>query len=65
MRSLVAPKYCEPAEYEIREVPVPSITEPDQILVRVHAANIITGDTQAASGRLKMLTGKNRYVLSS
>lgn len=64
MRSLVAPRYCEPAEYEIEEMPVPSITEPDQILVRVHAAAIVTGDTQAASGKLKMLTGKCKYVLS-
>ena len=60
MRSLVALKYCKPAGYEIREMPTPAIQDPDQILVRVHAATIITGDTQAASEELKMLVGKTR-----
>ena len=64
MRSLVAPEYCEPAGYEIREMPTPTIEDPDHILVRVHAAKIITGDTQVASGKLKMLAGKTRYAFS-
>jgi NADPH:quinone reductase-like Zn-dependent oxidoreductase len=55
MRSLVAPKYCDPAEYEIVELPVPSIEEPDEVLVKMQAGAIITGDTQFANGGFRML----------
>ncbi|KAH8682512.1 alcohol dehydrogenase [Xylariales sp. PMI_506] len=58
MRSLVAPTSCDPSKYEIATVPVPSITEPHDLLIKVHAAGIMTGDTLVASGKTDLLQGK-------
>ncbi|RYP29207.1 hypothetical protein DL766_005494 [Monosporascus sp. MC13-8B] len=63
MRSLVAPKYGLPAEYEVRDVATPTIKGPKDILVKVHAAAIITGDTQLASGKVTMLMGKSEFPI--
>lgn len=54
MRSLVAPRQCSPAEFEIQVLPVPTITLPTQVLIRVHAAGIATGDVALPSGKLGM-----------
>lgn len=64
MRSLAAPTYCEPSGYEILEVPTPAIKGPKDILIKVHAATIMTGDALMASGKMKMLAGKTEYVLT-
>lgn len=61
MRSLVAPKPCKPDEYEVRNLPVPTISDPDEVLLRVHAAGINTGDPQVASGQLSIFH-KPEYV---
>lgn len=52
MRSLVAPKPCLPAKYEVMEMPVPSIKKDSDVLVRIHACGINTGDCQFARGLL-------------
>ncbi|KAK3684063.1 chaperonin 10-like protein [Podospora appendiculata] len=56
MRSLVARKYCKPAEYEVVDVPVPTIKRADEVLIRVHAAGISTGDTQFAAGASRFIS---------
>lgn len=53
MRSLAVRKYGKPADYEVMQLPVPAITKPGQVLMRVHAAGIATGDTQFAAGMAK------------
>ncbi|KAI5467554.1 hypothetical protein BGZ63DRAFT_419252 [Mariannaea sp. PMI_226] len=50
MRSLIAPKKCNPIDYEVTDMPTPKITAPDQVLLRMRAAAINTGDTQFATG---------------
>ncbi|KAI1759986.1 GroES-like protein [Hypoxylon sp. FL1150] len=50
MRALVAPKYCEPKDYEVADVPVPTITGPKDVLIKMHAVGITTGDTQLTKG---------------
>ncbi|KAK1672330.1 alcohol dehydrogenase [Colletotrichum godetiae] len=50
MRSLVAPKHCSPAGWEVAEVPVPTITDPTDIIIRVKAGAVMTGDCQRAKG---------------
>ncbi|KAH7374924.1 alcohol dehydrogenase [Plectosphaerella cucumerina] len=50
MRALVAPKHCGPAEYEVVDISVPPIRKPNQILIRIRAASIMTGDCQRARG---------------
>ncbi|KAK2596828.1 hypothetical protein N8I77_012720 [Diaporthe amygdali] len=54
MRALVAPKYCRPEEYQIVQLPVPKIEEPNQVLIRIHATAMQAGDCQFASGSAKM-----------
>jgi len=55
MRGLVATKYGPPSTYEVIELPVPAIEKPEEVLIKVHAGSIMTGDTQFASGMFKML----------
>lgn len=62
MRSLVAPKYCLPMEWEIADMPVPTIKDPRDILVKMHAGSIMTGDTQVARGSSRFLLGGVTYV---
>lgn len=54
MHSLAVRKYCKPSEYEVIERPIPTITSPDEVLIRVHAAGFMTGDSQVAGGMAKM-----------
>ncbi len=56
MRSLVAPHYCWPTEYTMVELPVPTIEEPDQVLIKVHAGTISTGETQFARGGFRVFS---------
>jgi NADPH:quinone reductase-like Zn-dependent oxidoreductase len=56
MRSLVAPRYTDPSGYKVIDVPLPTLTGPDDVLVRVHAAAIQTGDTQLAAGQARIFT---------
>ncbi|KAH8200388.1 hypothetical protein TruAng_005417 [Truncatella angustata] len=55
MRSLVAPKPCKPSGYEIVDLPLPPISNADEMLVKVHACGLMTGDTQVASGSMSFL----------
>ncbi|KAH6681026.1 alcohol dehydrogenase [Plectosphaerella plurivora] len=50
MRVLVAPKHCGPAGYEVADLPVPTISKPNQMLIRIHAGAVTTGDCQRARG---------------
>lgn len=54
MRALVAPKHCRPDGYEIAQLPLPELTEPNQVLIRIHAAAMQAGDCQFASGSARM-----------
>ncbi|KAI0178533.1 GroES-like protein [Hypoxylon sp. FL1284] len=57
MRALVAPKYCWPAEYEVADVPVPALRGPKDVVIKMHAAGVTTGDTQLARGLSKNVLG--------
>lgn len=54
MRSLVAPRRCKPSAYEVQTVRVPEITKPTEVLIKVRAASIYTGDTQLANNELSV-----------
>ncbi|CAM1504721.1 Fc.00g023120.m01.CDS01 [Cosmosporella sp. VM-42] len=62
MRSLIAPKKCKPAQYEVTEMATPTITNPRQVLLKMKAAAINTGDTQMASGMMDIIH-KETYPL--
>ncbi|KAI1444088.1 GroES-like protein [Annulohypoxylon stygium] len=57
MRSLVTRKYDFPTGWEVADMPVPTVEDPKQVLIKVHAAGIATGDTQLARGTTKFLLG--------
>ncbi|KAG7049701.1 methyltransferase domain-containing protein [Colletotrichum scovillei] len=50
MRSLVAPKHCSPVGWEVAEVPVPIITNPTDVIIRVKAGAVMKGDCQRSRG---------------
>ncbi|KAI0203514.1 alcohol dehydrogenase [Astrocystis sublimbata] len=63
MRSLVAPKFCTPTEYEVIDMPLPTIKKPEDVLIRVYAGGLQTGDTQRAYGATRMLPGKMEFPM--
>ena len=54
MRSLAIPKYSTPDKYYVIDHPSPTITSPDDVQVKVHAASINPVDVKLASGMAKM-----------
>ncbi|KAI3324858.1 alcohol dehydrogenase [Xylariaceae sp. AK1471] len=63
MRSLVAPKFCTPSAYEVIDMPVPTIKKPDDVLIRLYAGGLQTGDTQRARGMTRILPGKMEFPM--
>jgi NADPH:quinone reductase-like Zn-dependent oxidoreductase len=55
MRSLCVHAYGTPADFGIADVPLPKITAPDQVLIRVHAASINPVDMEVAGGDFKAI----------
>ncbi|KAM0284240.1 hypothetical protein ACHAQH_002029 [Verticillium albo-atrum] len=49
-RALVAPRFCGPRDFEVIDRPVPAITKPGHVLIRVHACALMTGDCIRARG---------------
>lgn len=55
MKALAIEKYCKPDEYQILDLPVPKVTGPDDVLIKVHASSINPVDVKVASGIAKMI----------
>lgn len=55
MKSLSIEKYCKPDEYQILDLSVPKISDPDDVLIKVNAAAINPIDVKIASGMAKMI----------
>ena len=56
MRSLAVRSFTmNPANYEILDLPVPQVSDPNDVLVKVHAAAINPGDIPSAAGFLRIL----------
>jgi NADPH:quinone reductase-like Zn-dependent oxidoreductase len=56
MRAFVAPKPCKPEGTALVDMPIPVITEPRQVLVRVHASTLTPSELKIATGMLKSIT---------
>ncbi|KAI1031119.1 hypothetical protein LB504_000077 [Fusarium proliferatum] len=54
MLSVTAPAYTSPSGYELLIVPKPTITEDNDVLIKVHAASINPVDVKKAAGVFKM-----------
>jgi NADPH:quinone reductase-like Zn-dependent oxidoreductase len=55
MRALAITAYGKPSTYGIATVPSPKITQPDEVLIKVHAASINPIDITLAGGALRMV----------
>lgn len=54
MLSLNITSYSPPSGYQVSDLPVPEISDPKDVLIKVHAASINPIDVKKASGMLKM-----------
>ena len=61
MLSVTAPSYSKPEGYQLSTIPRPVITEPTDVLIRVHAASINPIDVKLAEGLMKMAV-KDEYA---
>ena len=53
MLSVAAPSYSDPSRYELVKLPRPTISEPTDVLIQVHAASINPVDVKLAAGLFK------------
>ncbi|KAK2730792.1 putative alcohol dehydrogenase [Colletotrichum kahawae] len=61
MLAITAPSYTDPSGYQLSTLPRPVISEPTDVLFRVHAASINPVDVKKAAGILKLAV-KERFV---
>ncbi|KAI3574474.1 chaperonin 10-like protein [Fusarium oxysporum f. sp. albedinis] len=54
MLSITAPAYTSPSGYELSTIPRPTITEDNDVLIKVYAASINPVDVKKAAGVFKM-----------
>jgi NADPH:quinone reductase-like Zn-dependent oxidoreductase len=55
MQSLTSPSYTSPANYTLSILSTPSISSPDDVLIKVHAASINPIDVKKAAGLTRMM----------
>lgn len=55
MLSITIPKYTTPSHYELSTLPPPTITNPKDLIIKVHAASINPIDVKKASGVSKLV----------
>lgn len=61
MYSINISKYTTPENYELSELPAPTVEDPKDIIIKVHAASINPIDVKKASGASKLVL-KDEYV---
>lgn len=61
MLAVTAPSFCEPSAYELSTIPQPVVTEPTNVVFRVHAASINPVDVKKAAGVFKLAV-KEKFV---
>jgi NADPH:quinone reductase-like Zn-dependent oxidoreductase len=55
MRSLAIPAYTTPKNYTINSIPMPTLSSPTDVLIRVSAASINPADTKVAAGSFSFM----------
>lgn len=53
MLCITAPSYTEPSNYELTRLPAPTVSDPTDVRIEVHAASINPVDVKKASGVFK------------
>jgi NADPH:quinone reductase-like Zn-dependent oxidoreductase len=54
MLAVIAPKFTKPTGYQVTQVPRPTVTEPDDVVIQVRAASVNPIDVKNAAGHLKL-----------
>lgn len=62
MLSVAAPAYSDPSRYEIVKLPRPTISEPTDVVIQVHAASVNPVDVKLAAGMFKFAV-KDEYAI--
>lgn len=62
MLSLNIPSYSKPSGYQVSELAKPELSDPKDVIIKVHAASINPIDVKKADGMLK-LAMKDSYVI--
>lgn len=63
MYSINISNYATPQNYELSELPAPTVEGPDDVVIKVYAASINPIDVKKASGASKAVL-KDRYVIA-
>lgn len=63
MLSINISKHATPQNYELSELPAPTVDDPNDIVIKVHAASVNPIDVKKASGASKMVL-KDSYVFA-
>jgi NADPH:quinone reductase-like Zn-dependent oxidoreductase len=63
MRAIALTKFCNPSEYNLATLPVPKITKPDELLIRVRAASVNPIDVKMASSYVPKYLGASNTDL--
>ncbi|KAK6535690.1 hypothetical protein TWF694_002140 [Orbilia ellipsospora] len=61
MRSFYLTAFGHPSTYTLGTLPKPTVTNPDQILIKVHAASLNPIDLRFAEGTMKMIMGSPTF----
>lgn len=62
MLSLNIPSYSKPSGYQVSELAKPELSDPKDVIIKVHAASINPIDVKKADGMLKLAV-KDSYVI--
>lgn len=55
MIAITAPSWVEPSGYELSKIPRPTISNANDVIIKVHAASINPIDVKKANGAMKMI----------
>ena len=63
MLSIATPAYSDPSRYELVNLPQPTVSEPTDVVIQVHAASVNPVDVKLAAGMLKFAV-LDEYAIS-
>lgn len=62
MRAIALSQFAKPANYNVASLPVPAISKPNELLIKVHAASINPVDVKMASPQIGAIMDSKAFV---